>query len=137
MKLGDTKPGGSFLFIRWGPTTYPIGHGPGGITLRGGRAEYSVSRSFSAGFAYASMGSGSTNGYRMIPVTWRGEDYYSEAFVTEERSSDGYFLTAAWMPVPPVLQADIVQTRRQLGLCVSQHRPARRKPLDGVDNLSL
>ena len=138
MEFADTRPGGSFLFIRWGPKSYPVGRGPGGITLRGGRAEYSVSRTFSAGFAYASMGSGSTRGFRMIPVTWRGEDYYSEAYVTEKRSSDGYFLTAAWMPVPDTFfKRTSFKLGVELGLCVSRHRFGAIDDYDEVDGRSL
>lgn len=138
MEFADTRPGGSFLFIKWGPTPYPVGHGAGGITLLGGRAEYSVSRSFSAGFAYGTMGSGSTKGFRMIPVTWRGGNYYSEAYVTENRSSDGYFLTAAWMPVPDTFfKRTSFKLGVELGLCVSRHHFGASELIDEVDGRSL
>ncbi len=122
MEFADTEPGGSFLFISWGPVSFPVEHGRGGIRLRGGRAEYSVSRSFSVGFAYASMGSGTTDGYRQIPVTFRGEPYYSEADLTEKRSGDGYFLTASWMPIPDTFfRGTSFKLGVEMGVCVSRH----------------
>lgn len=102
MKFGDTHPGGSFLFITYGPTAYPHATSETDISLKGFTAEYSLNRSFAIGFAYASLGKGSTKGFRLVPVEWRGEPYYSELYVSSASAGDGYFLTAAWKPFPDV-----------------------------------
>lgn len=138
MKFADTDPGGSIWGFDIPAVSYPYEHGLGGISLRSARMEYSISRSFSAGIAYASMGDGSSEGYRLIPVTWRGEPYSSEVHISEERSGHGYFFTAAWMPVPETFFGRTsFKVGVELGVCVSRHHFATSESFPEVDARSF
>lgn len=121
MGFGDTKPGGSFLFFSYGPVSYPLKRDETLISLRGFTAEYSLNRSFAVGFAYASRGKVTVEGFRMIPVTWRGESYYSELYVSAASAGDGYFVTAAWRPTPDVFfNRYSFKLGVELGLCAAR-----------------
>ena len=123
MDFGDTHPGVSFLFIRSGPTAYPRRTSGIDISLRGFTAEYSLNRSFAVGFAYASLGKATVKGFRMIPVTWRGEAYYSELYVAADSAGEGYFLTAAWKPAPDLFfNRYSFKLGVELGLCAARVR---------------
>jgi hypothetical protein len=121
MGFGDTHPGGSVFFFDYGPTTYPRATGGSGISLRGFTAEYSLNRSFVVGFAYASLGKVAVEGFRMIPVTWRGESYYTELYASAASAGDGYFITAAWRPTPDIFfNRYAFKLGVELGLCAAR-----------------
>ncbi len=121
MGFGDTKPASSFWGLSFPAKRYPVGERTG-LSLRGARLEYSLTRSLAIGFSYASMGDGRSNGYRMIPLTRRGRGYYSEAYVSENRSGAGYFFTAAWMPVPDgFFNLAALKLGVQIGACAVRH----------------
>ncbi len=123
MDFGDTHPGESFLFIRSGPTAYPRRTSICNISARGFTAEYSLNRSFTVGLAYASLGQATVKGFRMIPVTWRGEAYYSELYVAADSAGEGYFLTAAWKPAPDLFfNRYSFKLGVEFGLCAARVR---------------
>lgn len=100
MGFADTRPGGSIFGFEYGPMDYPrVTYGPD-ISVRGAKVEYSLGRNFAVGFEYSSLAKGKVEGYKKIDVMWRGEQYYSEMYISESHKSEAFFLSAAWMPIP-------------------------------------
>ncbi len=121
MGFGDTKPASSFWGLSFPAKRYPVGERTG-LSLRGARLEYSLTRSIAIGFSYASMGDGRSTGYRLIPLTRRGSGYHSEVYVSESRSGAGYFFTAAWMPVPDgFFNLAALKLGVEIGACAVRH----------------
>ncbi len=121
MGFGDTEPARGFGGLAIPEKRYPVVE-HSGLSLRGARLEYWLMRSLAIGICYAAMGSGSSSGYRRIPVTWRGWVDYSEVYIFERRSSAGYFFTAAWMPVPDgYSNGAVLKLGIEIGACAGRH----------------
>ncbi len=121
MGFADTHPGGIIWFFEYGPTTYPHATNNTVLSLRSFAAEYSLNPSLAVGFAYSYFGETRADGFRMIPVTFRGESYYSELYTSATSAGEGYFLTAAWKPVPDLFYNRYsLKLGVELGLCTSR-----------------
>ena len=126
MGFGDTRPGGGWWIFTREPTAYPRMDRISPFSLRGARIEYSLTRSLAVGFAYASLGSGSTDGFRLIPVpgmpwSWWTPADYSPLYISEDHKSDGFFLSAAWMPPPDTFFNSLaLKFGVELGACISR-----------------
>ncbi len=119
MGFGDTRPGGTFWFFHYDPIDYPNETRSRRLSLRGARVEYSLTRALAIGFAYGNLGSGWADGYRNIPVVWRGASYYSDAYISEKHESDGFFFSAAWMRPPDIFfNRTSLKLGVEIGACV-------------------